>query len=71
VANVGASTITILTALGNGVYVVFGTQFLSPQLGDMTLGDYNGDGRLDIAWSNTDILNNIRVLRGNGDGRFF
>jgi hypothetical protein len=37
----------------------------------MTLGDYNGDGRLDIAWSNTDILNNIRVLRGNGDGRFF
>ena len=35
----------------------------------MTAGDWNGDGKLDLAVANADN-NNVSILLGNGDGTF-
>src|SRR5439155_25459685 len=35
----------------------------------VTVGDFNGDGRPDLAVANT-VSNNVSVLLGNGDGTF-
>lgn len=35
----------------------------------LALGDFNGDGKLDVAVSNT-YINSITILLGNGDGTF-
>src|SRR5207237_49413 len=35
----------------------------------LTLGDFNGDGRLDLATANS-TGNSVAVLLGNGDGSF-
>ena len=40
---------------------------LSPQA--VTVGDFNGDGRLDLATANT-FFSDVSVLLGQGDGTF-
>ena len=35
----------------------------------VTVGDFNGDGKLDLAVANR-YTNNVKILLGNGDGTF-
>jgi len=75
VANYGNGTITILQGNGDGTFTA------SPQgpisvgnfPGSMVVGDFNGDGHLDLAVTNdpnSDTAGTVTVLLGNGDGTF-
>jgi hypothetical protein len=73
-ANLGAGTVSVLLGDGHGGFTAaqdfsIGEGFQSPYA--VTLGDANGDGKLDIATANTNISNDsISVLLGDGTGQF-
>lgn len=68
--NTSNSVFTLLLGNGDGTFQApvtfgsgtFGTSFL-------TVGDFNGDGQLDVAASDSN-LSDIYVMLGNGDGTF-
>ncbi len=71
----GSQTHPALTLLGDGKGAFPGPNPTSstPQHLFMTLGDFNGDGKLDLVTANTDVNSfhgQIRVQEGNGDGTF-
>jgi len=59
---------------GPRLKVVNGTHVLSPGTNGLsrwlTLGDFKGDGKLDLAVANGNHDNVVRVLLGNGDASF-
>jgi hypothetical protein len=65
-----AGTVTILLGNGDGTFTATAT---SPATGNspvsIAVGDFNGDGILDLAVANNDS-NSVTVLLGNGDGTF-
>jgi len=66
------NTVSIFLGKGNGQFsapIQFptGPMFLSPPVHNVLAGDFNGDGKLDLAVA-TD--NGIAILLGNGDGTF-
>jgi hypothetical protein len=63
------STVSVLLGNGGGTFRPAVTTGLLPGANSVAAGDFNGDGRLDLAISNrlTDV---VEVLRGNGDGTF-
>jgi len=71
VANYNDNTVTILLGNGDGTFL--------PAIGlpvsvganptDLVSGDFNGDGKLDLAVANS-TDNNLTILLGNGDGTF-
>jgi hypothetical protein len=71
VLNGGNNTVTILLGNGNGTFSV--PDVTTPTTGSNPLafvaGDFNGDGKMDIAVANY-RSNNLTVLLGNGDGSF-
>jgi hypothetical protein len=74
-ANAAADTVSILLGNGDGTFQPaqdFGLQ-VCPTLGQgpvsITAGDFNGDGRQDLATANTPV-NTAFILLGNGDGTF-
>ncbi len=71
VLNGGNNTVTILLGNGNGTFSV--PDVASPTTGSNPLsfvaGDFNGDGKVDIAVANY-RSNNLTILLGNGDGSF-
>ncbi len=75
VANSLANTVTILLGKGDGTFtqasgspLMVGT---TPQA--ISVGDFNGDGNLDLAVANNGAFNvsgSVSILLGNGDGTF-
>jgi uncharacterized repeat protein (TIGR01451 family) len=71
VANADNNTVAILMNNGNGTFgaptLLTGTTFDSPDA--LAVGDFNGDGKLDLAVANGGS-NRIRIFDGNGNGTF-
>ena len=71
VLNGGNNTVTILLGNGNGTFSVPDENI--PTTGSNPLafvaGDFNGDGKVDLAVANY-RSNNLTILLGNGDGGF-
>jgi fibronectin type 3 domain-containing protein len=73
VTNLNAKTVAILLGNGGGTFqaaVPYSTTtgfFIGPSA--MTTGDFNGDGKIDLAITDQDD-NTASILLGNGDGTF-
>jgi len=73
--NYGSNTISVLLSNGDGT---FQPQIVSPAGGSSTLGkligvgDFNGDGKIDIVSANTidSVESTVNIVLGNGDGTF-
>jgi predicted nucleotidyltransferase len=71
VANVGSNNLGIFIGYGNGTFsamIPYSTGSLSAPV-SVVVGDFNKDGRLDLAVANSGT-DNIGVLFGNGNGTF-
>jgi hypothetical protein len=66
------STINILTNNGDGTFNNSANLTTGASASDMVLGDFNGDGKMDLAVSSTDSHGNpiVAVFLGNGNGTF-
>jgi len=65
----GSSALAIFLGRGDGTFVA-GPVYTTVSLPyDITVADFNGDGRLDLAVANNGT-NTVAVLLGNGDGTF-
>jgi len=70
VANANDSTVSVLLGNGDGTFqaqVVYTVATSSPYLQSVVMGDFNGDGKLDLAVS---CFGGVSVLLGKGDGTF-
>src|ERR1041384_1341833 len=69
-AGVGVNSVAVMLGNANGV---FRAKVQFPAGGpaqDLTSGDFNGDGRVDLAVSINDPTVSLALLTGNGDGTF-
>src|SRR5215211_3145649 len=69
---IGTGTVSVAILLGNGDGT-FRPRVDVPTGGppqDVTTGDFNGDGRVDLAVSLNDPATMLSLLTGNGDGTF-
>lgn len=67
VASFGTESITVALGNGNGTFTVLPARHAWP-MWNLTTGDVNGDGKLDVATANGNDTGGI--LLGNGDGTF-
>jgi hypothetical protein len=71
VAVAGDNGVTILLGDGHGnflpgvLYTTLGTAAIS-----LVVADFNGDGKLDLAVANYNLVSQVSVFLGNGDGTF-
>ncbi|MBL8207217.1 MAG: VCBS repeat-containing protein [Blastocatellia bacterium] len=70
-ANVASNNVTILLGNGSGMFAQAAGSPVSAGNSPYSVaeGDFNGDGRLDIAVANSSS-NNVTILLGNGSGGF-
>jgi hypothetical protein len=78
VANASDGTVSVLLGNGDGTFqpqVLYATQVVQPTFGQSNwesavVGDFNGDGKPDLAVSCDTGCESVSVLLGNGDGTF-
>jgi hypothetical protein len=75
VANWNDSTVSILLGNGDGTFTPApGSPVPAPGIPEaLAVGDFNGDGKLDLAvanWGLANWPNNVAILLGNGNGTF-
>ena len=69
VAYVGSNRIGVLLGAGDGSFTrIDAAGFVRDDPQALVAGDFNGDGRLDLASANLDVT--VSTLVGNGDGTF-
>jgi hypothetical protein len=68
-ASKNTGQLVVLLGLGDGRYTVGQTLDIGNFLSSVAVGDFNGDGKLDIAVT-SQFDNSVIVLLGNGDGTF-
>ena len=67
----GGSSLYYYKGNGDGTFqtaVAVGSGLSGPY--DLTIGDFNGDGKLDLAATTEASTNSLHILLGNGDGTF-
>ena len=69
-AGAGLNSVAIMLGNANGVFRAKVQFPAGGQAQDLTSGDFNGDGRLDLAVSINDPNISLALLTGNGDGTF-
>jgi len=69
VANAGTNNISVLLGNGDGTFQAARTFPVGNRLEFVAVGDFNGDGKLDVAVASYNT-NTVGVLLGNGDGTF-
>lgn len=68
-----ANTVAVALSRGNGSFATPVTYSVGPYPTSIVVGDFNGDGKLDLAITTPGSMNSlseISVLYGNGDGSF-
>jgi hypothetical protein len=74
VANPSSSTVSVLLGNGDGTFqnqVTYAVGTLGSAPDAIVAGDFNGDGRTDLAIATANAFSNtVSVLLGNGDGTF-
>jgi len=69
-AGVGLNSAAVMLGNANGTFRAKVEFPAGGQTQDLTSGDFNGDGRLDLAVSINDPTVSLALLTGNGDGTF-
>ena len=70
-SNIGDGTVTVLLSNGDGTFTRIDSPsglFPGPNRSVLTVGDFNGDGKLDVVVSSESAQ--LFLLLGNGDGSF-
>src|SRR5215213_7366292 len=66
----GDGSISVLQGNGNGSFQPAQTSATGPYPFSLAAGDFNADGKIDLATANYDYPNGASILLGNGDGTF-
>jgi hypothetical protein len=67
--NSSTNSVSVYLGRADGTFASPVTTATGHQANDLAFGDFNNDGKLDIAVSNVDS-NTVQILLGNGDGTF-
>ena len=65
----GGNTVSVLLGNGDGTFAAKADYATGAGPRSVAVGDFNGDGKLDLATANG-MANSVSVLLGNGDGTF-
>jgi hypothetical protein len=69
-AGTGTNAASVMLGNGDGTFRPKVNYPVGGQAQDLAAGDFNGDGRLDLVVSLSDIVSSLSLLTGNGDGTF-
>ena len=73
-ANADNDSVSILLGNGDGTFQIAADYGVKDAMPDAAIGDFNGDGRSDLAISSPSLLPDgggaVSIMLGNGDGTF-
>ena len=68
-ANAGSNNVSVFLGKGDGTFQTAVEYSAASSPTSVAVGDFNGDGKLDLAAANQ-VSNNVSILLGRGDGTF-